>query len=119
MLGGSRTTPPLYDRVLFTTRLVLKHPDITKVMMVDALTGGDLNFPHSLYKLVSEMLEGLQRDGKIDADIDLEISTMIHIGSIASTLLLGEHNNYTDIEDLAQRFAREWSRIVAASMFKR
>ena len=46
----------MYDRILYTTKLVLEHPEASKLMISGALAGKDLNLQHPLYKLVSKML---------------------------------------------------------------
>ena len=107
----------LFDRVFYTTKLVLQYPDISRVMMVDALMGGGLDLHHPLYKQVLKRLRKLQREGRVRKDADLGILTFIHLGSIASTLLLGnQHGNY-NVDKLTERFTREWCRVLEGDMF--
>ena len=108
----------LYERILYTTKLVLNNPAASKVMIADALAGGDLGLHDPLYQLVSNRLKLLQEAGRVSSDIDVEILTYIHLGSIASTLLLWEQHKDGDLDELAERFAKQWSRILQDSMFE-
>lgn len=106
----------LYERILYTTKVVMKNPEASKVMVVDALGGGDLGLQDPLYKLVFNRLKKQQAEGKLDADIDVEILTYIHLGSIASTLLLLAQHKRGSVDKLAERFADQWSKILGATM---
>lgn len=107
----------LYERVLYTTKLVMKNPTASKVMVMDALAGGGLGLHDSLYQSVSSRLARLQKAGRVSKVIDVEILTYIHLGSIASTLLLLEQHKDGDLDALAERFAQQWSRILQDSTF--
>jgi AcrR family transcriptional regulator len=109
-------TTPLYERTLHTVGLVLENPEVSRAMMVDALTKGELNNKHPLYRLVMERLRYLQKNGKLARDCDLEVRTYIHLGSIAATLLFEKQNEGEDMEKLAARFTREWTGILQSSM---
>jgi AcrR family transcriptional regulator len=107
----------LHDRTLYTTRLVLDHPDASQSMIASAMAGRDLDRQHPLYKFVLNMLKELRASGKARPDIDLEILTYIMFGSIASTVMLGQQRKGEDIGDLAERFTNEWNRILLDGIF--
>jgi AcrR family transcriptional regulator len=107
----------LHDRTFYNTKLVLSHPEAAKLMITAAMAGTDLAAEHPLHKLVLNMLKELKANGKVRADIDLEIMTSIMFGSIASTIMLGEQRKGDDLDELAERFTREWSRILRDGIF--
>jgi AcrR family transcriptional regulator len=108
----------LFERVLYTTQLVLKNHEASRIMITDALSGGGLDLHDPLFQSVKERLTLLQSQGGLKPDFDLEILTYIHLGgSIASTLLLREHCKDQDMDELAERFARDWSRVLQGGMF--
>lgn len=107
----------MHDRTLHTTKLVLENPEASKLMIASALAGKDLDPNGALYKLVSKMLKELKASGKVRRDFDLEIITYIMFGSIAATLMLGEHHKGGDMEELAERFTSEWNRILREGIF--
>ena len=43
--------------------------------------------------------------------------TYIHLGSIASTIMLGEQHRGGDLNELAKRFTNEWIRILRGGIF--
>ena len=107
----------LYDRVIYTTKLVLDNPEASKLMIADALAGRDLDPHHPLYRLVMKMLRQLIAIGKARADIDLEIVTYIMLGTIATTIMLGEQHKGGDLNALAERFTNEWRHILLGGIF--
>lgn len=107
----------LHDRVIYTTKLVLDNPEASKLMIADALAGRDLDPNHPLYKLVMKMLRQLIASGKVRGDIDLEIMTYIMLGTIATTIMLGEQHKGGDTNDLAERFTNEWRHILRDGIF--
>ncbi len=109
---------PLYDRVYFTTRVIVENPEVSRAMMVDALTRGELNKQHPLYKQVRKRLKDLQRRGDLAEDVDLEVRTYIHLGQIAATLLWQKQHEGEDPDKLAARFAREWTRTLQERMIE-
>jgi AcrR family transcriptional regulator len=109
---------PLYDRVFYTTHVILQNPEISRAMMVDALTRGELNAKHPLYKQVRNRLRDLQRKGTLASDVDLEVRTYIHLGQIAATLLWQKQHEDEDPKKLAERFAREWTRTLQEQMIE-
>ncbi len=112
-------TATLHDRTFRTTKLVLSHPEASRLMITDAMAGTDLDQGHPLYKLVLNMLKELKASGKARADIDVEILTYITFGSIASTIMLGAQRKGEDVDTLAERFANEWNRILEKGIFVR
>jgi AcrR family transcriptional regulator len=111
------TDASLHDRTFYTTRLVLTHPEATKLMLIAAMAGEDLEREHPLSKLVSGMLKALKENGKAWPDIDPEILTYIMFGSLASTVMLGARRNGENVDRLAERFSREWNRILQDGIF--
>jgi AcrR family transcriptional regulator len=109
-------TTPLFERTLHTVRLVLENPGVSRAMMVDALTKGDLNAKHPLYKTVLKRLKYLQKEAALSQDADLEVRTFIHLGSIAAALLFQKQHEGEDAVNLAVRFTSEWTRILQADM---
>jgi AcrR family transcriptional regulator len=108
---------PIHDRTFHTTKLVLSHPEASKLMITDAMAGDDLHHRHPLYKLVVRLLKDLKESGQARADIDIEILTYIMFGSIASTLMLGVQRKGEDLDKLSERFANEWNRILREGIF--
>lgn len=109
----------LHDRTFYTTKLVLDHPEASKLMITAAMGGADLDRQHPLFKLVSSMLKELKDTGRARADLDLEILTYIAFGSIASTIMLGAQHRGEDINRLAERFTNEWNQILQGGIFVR
>jgi AcrR family transcriptional regulator len=107
----------LRDRVIYTTKLVLDNPEAAKLMIADALAGRALDPGHPLYELVLQMLKELTASGKARADMDLEIMTYIMLGTIATTIMLGEQHKGKDLDALAERFANEWRHILHDGIF--
>lgn len=107
----------MHDRTRYTTKLVLEHPEASKLMIVAAMAGTDLDRSHPLYKLVAKKLKDLRTSGKLRANVDLEILTYILFGSIASTIMLGAQRKGDDLDDLSERFTNEWNRILLHGIF--
>jgi AcrR family transcriptional regulator len=107
----------LHDRTLYTTKLVLTHPEASRLMITAAMGGADLDRQHPLYKLVLNMLKGQKETGEVRADIDLEILTCIFFGSIAAKIMLGAQRKDDDVDLLAERFTTEWNRILQGGIF--
>lgn len=106
----------LYDRILHTTELVMRNPEAAKVMLIDAIAGGDLDLHDPLVQSVSGRLKRLKKEGRVDSGTNVEISTFIHIGSIAATLLYQEQHKDTNVKTLARRFAKQWSEVLEQGM---
>ena len=107
----------LHDRVIYTTKLILDNQEASKLMIADALAGRDLDPHHPLYKLVKKMLRQLIASGRARADIDLEITTYIMLGTIATTIMLAEQHKGGDMNALAERFTKEWRHILRDGIF--
>jgi AcrR family transcriptional regulator len=107
----------LYDRVLYRTKLVLENPEASKLMITAALAGKDLDPQHPLFRLVSRMLRQHTAGGTALPDIDLEIMTYIQLGSIATTIMLGQRHRGGDVNELAERFTNEWIRLLRGGIF--
>ncbi len=107
----------LHDSTFHTTKLVLSHPEASKLMITAAMGGTDLYHEHPLYKLVLTLLQELKESGKARGDIDVEILTYIMFGSIASTIMLGAQHKGDDVDSLSERFANEWNQILQEGIF--
>lgn len=107
----------MHDRTLHTTKVVLENPEASKLMIVSALSGKELDRNGGLYKLVSKMLTELKSTGKVRPDFDPEIITYIMFGSIAATLMLGEQHKGGNTDALAERFTNEWNRVLQEGIF--
>ncbi len=107
----------LHEHVLDTTKLVLENLEASKLMIVSAMTGKDLDANHPLFKLVKKMLREFIVDGEARGDIDVEIMTYIMLGTISTIVMLGEQKKGADRDTLAGRFAIEWSRVLRRGIF--
>jgi AcrR family transcriptional regulator len=107
----------MHDRTFYTTKLVLEHPEASRLMIADAMAGKDLNRQHPLYKLVFNRLTELETAGRIRAGVDLEILAYIHFGSIAATVMLGAQHKGEDLDDLSDRFTTLWNRIMTEGAY--
>ena len=110
---------PLHDRTFHTTKLILDNLEASKLLIMAALTGQDLDPHHPLNKLVSKLLRELRTHNTVREDIDLEVTTYIMLGSIAATIMLGEQHRGGDMRDLAERLTKEWNRILREGLFQR
>jgi AcrR family transcriptional regulator len=117
--GVKRFDPdaPLHDRTVYSIKLVLEHPEASRLMIAAAMAGQDLDRRHPLYKLVVNRLKELRRSGKVRNDLDIEILGYIMFGSIAATIMLGAHRKGDDVDELAERFTNEWDRILEEGIF--
>jgi len=107
----------LHDRTFRTTKIVLSHPEASKLLIDAAMAGTDLDRGNPLYKLVLNLLKELKASGRSRPDIDVEIMTYIMFGSIAATLILGAQRKGDDIDSLSERFANEWDKMMEKGMF--
>jgi len=110
---------PLEERNQYSARLVLNNREAAKLLIVDALAGKDLHNDHPLYKLVRKSLRELMASGVARKDVDLEALIYIMLGINAAILMMGETHKGDDSNDLADRFAAEWSRVLRRGMFAR
>jgi len=108
---------PWHDRTFRTTKIVLTHPEASKLLIDAAMAGTDLDRGHPLYKLVLNLLKELKTSGRLRADIDIEIMTYIMFGSIAGTIILGAQRKGDDIDSLAERYATEWDNMIERGFF--
>ena len=108
---------PLHDRTFETTKIVLNHPQASKLLIESAMAGTDLNRGNPLYNLVLNMLKDLKARGRAHPNLDVEIVTYIMFGSIAATLIMNAQHKKEDIDTLSRRFAVEWDNILQRGMF--
>lgn len=106
-------TTPLYKRTLHTNSLIIENPELSRAMMVDAITKGELDSSHPLYEAITDRLKYLKKKKKLAKDIDLEVRAYIHLGSIAAALLFQQQHEGEDAAKLAERFTREWVRVLS------
>jgi AcrR family transcriptional regulator len=107
----------LHDRTFATTKIVLNHPEASKLLIEAAMAGTDLNRGNPLYNLVLNMLKDLKARGRAHPDLDVEIVTYIMFGSIAATLIMNAQHKKEDLDTLSRRFAVEWDNILQRGMF--
>jgi AcrR family transcriptional regulator len=107
------------DRTVYTTKLVLEHPEASQLMITAAMAGRDLDRQNPLYRLVVKMLKELRASGRVNHEVDTEILSYIMFGSIASTIMLGAHRKGDDLDKLAERYTNEWGRILREGIFLR
>jgi AcrR family transcriptional regulator len=110
---------PFHDRTVYTTKLVLEHPEASQLMITAAMAGRDLDRQNPLYRLVVKMLKELRASGRVNHEVDTEILSYIMFGSIASTIMLGAHRKGDDLDKLAERYTNEWGRILREGIFVR
>jgi AcrR family transcriptional regulator len=108
-------TTPLYERTLHTNSLIIENPELGRAMMVDAITKGELDSSHPLYQAITDRLKYLKKNKKLANDVDLEVRAYIHLGSIAAALLFQQQHDGEDTAKLAERFTREWVRLLSAN----
>jgi len=110
---------PLQERILYNTKLILNHPEASKLMITAAMAGTDLDREHPLHKLLMGLLKELRDSGNARKDVDLEILTYILFGAIASTVMLGAQRTGDNVDRLAERFANEWTRVLEGGIFRK
>jgi len=65
------------DRTVYTTKLVLEHPEGSQLMITAAMAGRDLDRQNPLYRLVVKMLKELRASGRVNHEVDTEILSYI------------------------------------------
>jgi AcrR family transcriptional regulator len=105
------------DEVLLgATRLILQNRDAASLLIADAMAGRDLSPKHPINRLIRTSLERMQAAGEARADLDIDVVSYIFLG-MTSTLVMLSRLPDSDPEDLAQRFAREFSAFMAKGVF--
>jgi AcrR family transcriptional regulator len=107
----------LEDRVSQVARLVLNNREASKLVIVDALAGGDLAAEHPMYKLILQTLEDFKASGDARSNIDVEVLSFIMLGSVATIIMLSRLGKGGDVDSLAERFTAEWARILRHGIF--
>lgn len=101
----------LLDSVLATTKLTIKNPELTRLISMDLLYGGEsVDMKDSIFKTTLERIEGGQKDGSFSKDLDPEVATFIHMGAMAATLMYAAHHPSENIDELAEKYAKNWCR---------
>ncbi|MFT4046427.1 MAG: TetR/AcrR family transcriptional regulator [Solimonas sp.] len=106
------------ERVYNVTRMILRNREATRVLIADALAGKALQPDQPLYKLTVRSLAHMKASGRARQDIDVEILSVIMLGTIATIIMLSHLDN-GDTDTLAQRFTGEWTRIMREGIFAR
>jgi AcrR family transcriptional regulator len=104
------------ESVYNVTRMILKNREATRVLIADALAGKALRPDQPLYKLTFVSLEHMKASGRARQDIDVEMLSVIMLGTVATIIMLS-HLNHDDIDTLAQRFTDEWTHIMREGIF--
>ncbi len=104
------------DVLLHTTRLVLQNRDAATLLIADGMAGRDLSPKHPIHQLIRYSLQRMQAAGEARADLDLDILSYIFLG-MTSTLIMLSRLPDSDPEELAQRFAREFSAFMNQGIF--
>ena len=99
------------------SKLVLTHPEATKLLITSVMAGTDSFREHRLYKFVLNLVKELKSSGTVRPDIDIEIVTYLMFGSIAATVMLGAQRAGENVDGLAKRFANEWISILRVGLF--
>ena len=113
-----RVAAPLEERIGYGAKLLLNNREAAKLLLADQIAGKGFGTDHPLHKLVRRMLKDFKARGEAREDIDLEVLTYIMFGINAAILMLGEAGSGDDSDVLAERFAREWGRILSDGIFK-
>jgi AcrR family transcriptional regulator len=109
---------PMQRRTASGAMIVLNHRNAARVLIAGALAGKDFTIRHPLYKLTRKMLKEFLASGDARKDVDLEVLIHIMLGTLATILMFGETHKRADNNELAERFAAEWSRILARGIFR-
>jgi len=105
------------EQVNYVARVVLGNREASRLLIADALAGKDLDAQHPLYRVVVRMLEDFRASGDARNDIDVEVLSFVMIGSIATMVMLSWRHPSADVELLARRFTKEWTRILRQGIF--
>lgn len=107
----------LEDQIYQAAKLVLSNPAASRLWIADALDGKAHDPNHPLYKTMIQSLEQLKASGDARHDIDVEVLTSIMFGVVATMMIFNEQQEETDVENVARRFAAEWTRILSSGLF--
>lgn len=109
--------PNTADEVLLhTTRLILQNRDAAALLITDAIAGRDLSLDHPINRWMQQALQQMKSSGEARADIDIEILSYIFLGMV-STLIMLSRLPGSDAEELAQRFAKEFSSFMRQGIY--
>jgi AcrR family transcriptional regulator len=109
---------PIEERIRSSARVILNNREAAKLLIADALTGKNLTSQHPLYKQTKKMLTDFLATDEARKDIDLEVLIYIMLGTNATMLMLGETHKRVDSNEIADRFAAEWSRMLTGGIFR-
>lgn len=102
----------LYERVFNLAKIILENPEAAKILMVDSLNGSRLNRNDPLFTTIYDILKELQTLGVFSSEADLEVSAYLHLSSIMTVLLLREQYREASVNEIAERYTKEWSRML-------
>lgn len=107
----------LHERIVYSTHLVLRHPEVTKIMLIDVLSSGNFDLTDPLFRAVNSRMVKSKQLGELRSDLDTEVSTYLHLGGMLATLVLQQQNPQCSNDELAERFASEWCRYLQGGVF--
>lgn len=107
------------ERIAHVANLVLSHREASTLFIADALAGRVLKADHPLYRLLLEILEEFRLSGRARSDMDVEIMSLIMVGSVGTLIMLSRLRNGGDQDELARRFTTEWSKVLHQGIFRK
>ncbi len=108
----------LDKRVFNLAKVILENPEAAKILLVDSLNGTRLDKNDPLFSTVYNILAELQKLGIFSADADVEVSAYIQLSTIMTVLLLREQDKDASAYNIAERYTKEWSRILRTQYSK-
>jgi AcrR family transcriptional regulator len=110
--GGS-----LEEKVYQSTKLVLNNLEASKLVLMEAVTGKGFKRNHPLYRILRKTLTNFIESGEVAEDLDVEVLSLILLGSASAMILLGMYNKRISTDVLAQRFTKEWTRLLTEGVY--
>jgi len=104
------------ERVNNVARIVLNNREAARLLIIDALAGKALAASHPIYKMVVADLEALKASGVSRGDADIEMLSFILLGAVSTIIMLSHLPNAGGIDELAERFSAEWTRLLREGM---
>jgi AcrR family transcriptional regulator len=108
----------LDKRIFNLATVILENPEAAKILLVDSLNGTRLDKKDPLFSTVYNILAELQKLGIFSAEADLEVSAYIQLSTIMTVLLLREQDKDASAHNIAERYTKEWSRILRTQYSK-
>ncbi len=108
----------LDKRIFNLATVILENPEAAKILLVDSINGTRLDKKDPLFSTVYNILAELQKLGIFSADADVEVSAYIQLSTIMTVLLLREQDKDASVTNIAERYTKEWSRILRTQYSK-